>query len=184
MKRLVLILFCFLSLTAMADSKKIALLEPRVGEGSTEVSGMEKAMIRGELRKSIVNHTGYEAFTRSDIDQMMKEQDFQRTGNVSDGDIHRLGEMSGADFICVATITKSDSEFYIEAFLINIETGAISNPASQYGELINGKLGNMLPVCQALAQELLGTLSPMVTTITSPSPITPSTTTTPAILSW
>ena len=177
MKRLVLIVICFLSLAVMADNKKIALLEPRVGEGSTDVSGMEKAMIRGELRKAIVNHTGYEAFSRSDIDQMMKEQDFQRTGNVSDGDIHRLGEMTGADFICVATITKSASEFYIEAYLINIESGGISNPASQYGELINGKLGNMLPVCQALAQELLGTLSPMVSTITSPSPIVPSMTT-------
>lgn len=175
MKRLLLIVLACMSLAMWADNKKIALLEPRIGEGSTEVTGMEKAMIRGELRKAIVNHTGYEAFTRSDIDQMMKEQDFQRTGNVSDGDIHRLGEMSGADFICVATITKSDSEFYIEAFLINIETGAISNPASQYGELINGKLGNMLPVCQALAQELLGTLSPMVTTIATPA-ITPTTT--------
>ena len=137
----------------MAESKKIALLEPRVGEGSTDVTGMEKAMIRGELRKAIVNHNGYEAFTRSDIDQMMLEQDFQRTGNVSDGDIHRLGEMTGADYICIATITKSSSEFYIEAYLINIESGGISNPASQYGELVNGKLGNMLPVCQALAQE-------------------------------
>lgn len=180
MKRLLLIVLACMSLAVWADNKKIALLEPRIGDGSTEVTGMEKAMIRGELRKAIVNHTGYEAFTRSDIDQMMKEQDFQRTGNVSDGDIHRLGEMSGADFICVATITKSDSEFYIEAFLINIETGGISNPASQYGELINGKLGNMLPVCQALAQELLGTLSPMVTTITTPAitpTVTPATTT-------
>lgn len=175
MKRLLLIVLACMSLSVWADNKKIALLEPRIGDGSTEVTGIEKAMIRGELRKAIVNHTGYEAFTRSDIDQMMKEQDFQRTGNVSDGDIHRLGEMSGADYICVATITKSDSEFYIEAFLINIETGAISNPASQYGELINGKLGNMLPVCQALAQELLGTLSPMVTTISTPA-ITPTVT--------
>jgi len=74
MKRLILIVFCFLSLAAMAESKKIALLEPRVGEGSTDVTGMEKAMIRGELRKAIVNHNGYEAFTRSDIDQMMLEQ--------------------------------------------------------------------------------------------------------------
>lgn len=180
MKRLILIVFCFLSLAAMAESKKIALLEPRVGEGSTDVTGMEKAMIRGELRKAIVNHNGYEAFTRSDIDQMMLEQDFQRTGNVSDGDIHRLGEMTGADYICIATITKSSSEFYIEAYLINIESGGISNPASQYGELVNGKLGNMLPVCQALAQELLGTLSPMTSTIISPSPIVQSATTPPA----
>ncbi len=146
----------------MAQNKKIALLEPRAGEGSTEIFGMEKAMVRGELRKAIVNHTGYEAFTRADVDQLMKEQDFQRTGLVDDSQVKRLGEMSGADYICISTLNKSNSEFYLEAYLINVETGGISNPASQYGELIDGKLSNMLPVCQALAQELLGTSSPIV----------------------
>lgn len=162
MKKLFTIL-CLLAVTvcAVAQNRKIALLEPRAGDGTT-VSGMEKAMVRGELRKAIVNHTGYEAFTRSDIDQLMNEQGFQRTGNVSEEDIHKLGEMSGADFICVSTLNKSNTEFYLEAYLIDIESGAISNPASQFGELIDGKLSNMLPVCQALAQELLGTANPVV----------------------
>ena len=161
MKKLLFLLLSVFALTTTAQAQKIALLEPRIGEGSTSVSGMEKAMVRGELRKAIVNHTGFEAFTRADIDQLMQEQDFQRTGNVSEADIHKMGEMSGADFICVSTLNKSDDEFYLEAYLINVETGAISNPASQYGELVNGKLANMLPICQALAQELLGTNTPI-----------------------
>ena len=165
MRRFLTIMLCSLSLCATAQ-KKIALLEPRAGEGSTAISGMEKAMLRGELRKAIVNQSGYEAFTRADIDQLMKEQDFQRTGNVSEADIHKLGEMSGADFVCISTLNKSDDEFYLEAYLINVETGAISNPASQYGELVNGKLANMLPVCEALAQELLGVYVAQVTTTT------------------
>jgi len=138
------------------EVKKVALLEPRTGDGSTSVTGMEKAMIRGELRKAIVSMTGYEAITRADIDQMMKEQDFQRTGMVNDAQIKKMGEMSGADYICVSTLTKSNSEFYLEAYLIHLETGRMSNPASQYGELVDGKLANMLPVCQILAKELLG----------------------------
>ena len=172
MRRVFTILLCGISLFAAAQ--KIALIEPRTGEGSTVISGMEKAMVRGELRKAIVNHTGFEAFTRADIDQLMKEQDFQRTGNVSKDDIHKMGEMSGADYLCISTLNKSDNEFYLEAYLINVETGAISNPASQYGELVNGKLANMLPVCQALAQELLGTntpiAQPVITRPTTPKP--------------
>ena len=171
MKKLFIILLSALSLTAVAQNQKIVLIEPRAGEGSTAISGMEKAMVRGELRKAIVNHTGFEAFTRADIDQLMKEQDFQRTGNVSEEDIHRMGEMSGADYLCISTLNKSDSEFYLEAYLINVETGAISNPASQYGELVNGKLANMLPVCQELAQELLGkrtTQTPITEVSTTP----------------
>lgn len=169
MKKLLLITLSVLSFTAVAQNRKIALLEPRAGEGSTNISGMEKAMVRGELRKAIVNHTGFEAFTRADIDQLMKEQDFQRTGNVSDADIHKMGEMSGADYLCISTLNKSEEEFYLEAYLINVETGAISNPASQYGELVNGKLTNMLPVCQALAQELLGTSMPIAQPVMSGS---------------
>lgn len=166
-------LLSLLSLTAMGQ-KKIALLEPRVGEGSTGVSGMEKAMVRGELRKSIVNHTGYEAFTRADIDKLMVEQDFQRTGLVSDDQIKEIGVMSGADYICISTLNKTNTEFYLEAYLVNVETAQISNPASQYGELIGGKLGNMLPVCQALAQELLGTISPVVSSIAQETMAKPS----------
>lgn len=167
MRKLLLILMSVFSITAFAQNQKIALIEPRAGEGSTAISGMEKAMVRGELRKAIVNHTGFEAFTRADIDQLMKEQDFQRTGNVSEEDIHRMGEMSGADYLCISTLNKSADEFYLEAYLINVETGAISNPASQYGELVNGKLANMLPVCQALAQELLGTSMPIAQPVMS-----------------
>ena len=40
--------------------------------------------------------------------------------------------------------------------LVNIETGKISNPATQYGELQNGNLGNMFSACEALAGELVG----------------------------
>lgn len=139
----------------MAQTKKIALLEPRGAEGDS-IAPMEKAMIRGELRKAITQQEGYEAFSRSDVDQLMREQDFQRSGLVSENSIQKLGEMTGADYICVSTITKSSTEFYIEAYLIHIESGKISSPASQYGELVNGKFSNLLPVCQWLAQELIG----------------------------
>jgi len=55
MKQLFSIFLCCLTSLLCAQNKTIALLEPRIGEGSTEISGMEKAMVRGELRKAIVN---------------------------------------------------------------------------------------------------------------------------------
>ena len=155
MKKIFTILFLACA-TTMLCQKKVALLEPRSAEGSESIAAMEKAMIRGEMRKALIQMDGYEAFSRTDIDQVMNEQGFQRSGIVSDKDIHRLGEMSGADYICVTTITKSSTEFYLEAYLIDVETGKISSPASQYGELVNGKFSNLLPVCQWLASELTG----------------------------
>lgn len=155
MRKLFTILFSVFMVASFAQ-KKVALLEPRAAEGSEPIAAMEKSMIRGEMRKALIQMDGYDAFSRSDIDQIMKEQDFQRSGIVSEEEIHRLGEMSGADYICVTTITKSNTEFYLEAYLINVESGKMSSPASQYGELVNGKFSNLLPVCQWLASELTG----------------------------
>lgn len=162
-------MLALVSLTTVAQVQTIALLEPRAGEGSVSLTPMEKAMVRGELRKAIVNMPGYQAITRADIDQMMKEQNFQRTGMVSDEQIKQMGEMSGADYICVSTLTKSNTEFYIEAYLIHLESGRMSNPASQYGELTNGKFANMLPVCETLAKELLGGTSTQTKQATTPT---------------
>lgn len=154
---IVVLLLC--SFSAFSQNK-IALLEPRIGHKSSPVSGMEINMVRGELRKAIGNKEGYEALSRTEVDQMMKEQEFQRTGMVNDEQRKKMGEMLGADYICVSTITKYNSEFYIEAFLINVESGQISNPASQYGELEGGKLSNMFAVCKVVAQELIGYIVP------------------------
>ncbi len=143
-----------MSTATLAQKKTIALLEPRGGEGSTAITGMDKAIVRGELRKGIQKLDGFTTVTRTDIDQMMKEQNFQRTGMVSDEQIKKLGEMAGADYICVSTINKSQSEFYLEAYLIELETGEISNPATQYGEMVNGKFSDLLTICEELAQEL------------------------------
>ncbi|MCQ2229125.1 MAG: SUMF1/EgtB/PvdO family nonheme iron enzyme [Bacteroidales bacterium] len=131
-------------------------MEPRGGEGSTAITGMDKAIVRGELRKGIQKLDGFTTVTRTDIDQMMKEQNFQRTGMVSDEQIKKLGEMAGADYICVSTINKSQTQFYLEAYLIELETGEISNPATQYGEMVNGKFSDLLTICENLAQELCG----------------------------
>lgn len=134
--------------------KRVALLEPRSGE-DVVVGSMEKAIVRGELRKAIVSVNGYDAVTRTDIDQLMKEQDFQRTGLVLEEDIHRLGQMAGADYLCVSTITKSSYAYYIEAYLIDVETGTILEPASQYGEVVDGQMKDIFQHCSLLAEELI-----------------------------
>ncbi len=138
----------------LAQNKKVALLETLNGDKSIQVKGIEMNMVRGELRKAISNQSGFQAFTRTDIDQLMKEHGFQNSGMVSDAQRKRLGEMSGADYICVSTLTKSDSQFYLEAYLIEVETGEISNPASQYGMLEGNTYANLFQLCQDLSKEL------------------------------
>ena len=156
MNRLVFLLPIFaFSLFAMPENKKIALLQTLNGDEAVKVEGIEMNMVRGELRKAISNQPGYQAFTRTDIDQLMKEYGFQNSGMVSDAQRKRLGEMSGADYLCVSTLTKSNTQFYLEAYLIDVSTGEISNPASQYGMLKDGTYANLFLLCQNLAKELI-----------------------------
>ena len=157
MKKLLILLLSALSVTIFAQEKQVAILEPIAI--TKEVSSMHRSMVRGEMVKAIGRQSGYAAFTRTDIDQIMSEQNFQQSGMVDDATRKRIGAMQGVDYVCVTKITKEGNNYYLEANLVNIETGKIFNPATQYGELEGGSLSNMLAACEKLAAELVGAQS-------------------------
>ncbi len=131
---------------------QVAVLEPTATQGTTAI---EKAMIRGELIKQLSRHPNYAAFSRTEIDQIMSEQNFQRTGMVNDASIKKIGELQGVDFIAVSKITKEGNTFYLEAYLVNIESGQFHSPATEYG-VLSGGYENMLKACAGLAQAMVG----------------------------
>ena len=155
MKKLLILLLSALSVAIFAQEKQVAILEPIAM--TKEVSTMHRSMVRGEMVKAISRQSGYAAFTRTDIDQIMTEQNFQQSGMVDDATRKRIGAMQGVDYVCVTKITKEGNNYYLEANLVDIESGQISNPATQYVELTGGSLANMLAACEKLAAELVGT---------------------------
>jgi len=74
-----------------AQAKKIAILETVDKEGS--ISYGIKLMLRSSLSYAITNTPGYEGYDRVDLESIVGEQTFQRTGMVSDEQIKKLGEM-------------------------------------------------------------------------------------------
>jgi hypothetical protein len=134
---------------------KVAILDPVAGEEGN-VTSLEKSMLRGELRRAVFKVDGWEAISRSDMDQILNELDFQHTGYVPKKEIHRLGELSGADYLCISTLSKSESQFYIEAYLVEVSSGNIESPASVLGEVKNGQMVNLYALCQDLIRELIG----------------------------
>ncbi len=146
----------FLLYSIACPAIKVALLDPITGEDSN-VTSFEKSLLRGELRKAIFRIDGWEPVSRSDIDQVLNELDFQHMGYVPKDEVHRLGQISGADYLCVSSLNKSDSQFYLEAYLVEVSTGNIENPVSQLGEVKNGNMVNLYDVCQTLVRELIGT---------------------------
>ena len=159
MKKLFIILFSTLSLTALADEVKLALLQPLTVPGSTACNPMEISMVRGELRKAFGWQSDFQVLTRLDVDAMLKEQGFQRSGMVDDNQRKEVGKMTGAQYICVSSITKYGSQLYIEAYLVDVETGQMTNPASQYVNIPNEDYSTLPASCNALAEEMLGALA-------------------------
>lgn len=117
------------------------------------VSVMVKGMVRGELTKSISKEPGFKAFTRTDIDKMMKELKFQDSGMVNDEQRIKLGQLSGADYVCVSKVTKDGNAYYLEAFLVHLESGRIDNPASSF---VEGGYASVNKACQKIAGEMVG----------------------------
>ena len=132
-------------------TKRVAILETVDKEG--KISYGIKLMIRSQLSAAITNTPGYEAYDRVDISSIMAEHNFQRTGLVSDSDIKRLGEMTGAEFVLIVEVAQIDNtHLFISSKLIEIETLRIEQTANIQTANTNEQLETS---CHELARKLL-----------------------------
>ena len=120
--KFILFFLMLFSATIFAQEvKRVAILE--TVDKENKVSYANKLILRASLSKAITQTEGYEAYDRTDVDAIMSEQDFQRTGMVSNDQIKRLGEMTGANYILVAEAALVDSKnMFITAKLLDVET--------------------------------------------------------------
>ena len=117
------ILFLFLLISGMisAQVKRVAVLE--TVDKENKVSYANKLVLRTSLSKAIANTPGYEVYDRTDVDAIMSEHTFQRTGLVNSDQIKRLGEMTGAEYILVAEAVKINAKnLFLTAKLLDVET--------------------------------------------------------------
>ena len=153
MRKFLFILLSVLSLTAFAQTKKVAILE--VVDRENTVAYAHKLVLRTHLEKAIIGVPGYEAYNRTDIDAIMNEHNFQRTGLVENEQIKQLGEMTGAEYILVAEAAKiNDTTIYITAKILNVVTAKEEH--APVNRLMGVSPKEIKEGCEALAQELFG----------------------------
>lgn len=143
----------FLAVEALAQTtKKVAILETVDKENNIRYG--VRLMIRGNLSQAITNTPGYEGYDRVDMDQILGEHDFQRTGNVSDEQIKKLGEMTGAAYILVAEAAMVDeSNVFIMAKILNVESARIEKVSNVQSGIDAEELQES---CVQLAESLFG----------------------------
>jgi len=154
-----LTIFAALLLHIVASAQlKVAILEPV--DKAQNVSYGVKLLLRSSLTSAISNTPGYEGYDRVDMASIAGEQDFQRTGNVSDSQIKQLGMATGAAYVLVTEAAKYDesgTSIIITAKILDVETFGIKNSAV----LVSGTTADeMQHSCANLAAQLLGTAPP------------------------
>ena len=144
------ILFLFLLISGMMfaqEVKRVAILE--TVDKENQIDYAYELLLRGNLSDAITSISGYEAYDRTDIDAIMSEQSFQRTGLVSNDQIKRLGEMTGANYILVAEIAKSGQQIIILSKLLDVETARTIMSDHEITTL-----NNMQDACKNLAKRM------------------------------
>ena len=126
---LFLVLVLMLPIHSMAqtsDLVRVAILETVDKEGNVDYA--KELLLRQTLTFAINRTQGYEGYNRVDMKQITGEQNFQRTGMVSDDQIKRVGVMTGAKYILIAEAANySNTEILVLANLVDIESGKIVN---------------------------------------------------------
>lgn len=144
------LLFLFLLISGMMfaqEVKRVAILE--TVDKENQIDYAYELLLRGNLSDAITSISGYEAYDRTDIDAIMSEQSFQRTGLVSNDQIKRLGEMTGANYILVAEIAKSGQQIIILSKLLDVETARTIMSDHEITTL-----NNMQDACKNLAKRM------------------------------
>ena len=142
-----------LGLILAAQTKKVAILETvdKVGNVPYGVC----LQLRSNLTYAISNTPGYEGYDRVDMSSIMGEHNFQRTGMVSDEQIRRLGEMTGASSILVAEAAVYDaSHIIITAKILNVETAGVESAVPP--QIASTNPADMQNACVQLAAQLIG----------------------------
>lgn len=151
MKKVVLFLaVAAMAMTTMAQ-QKVAILE--TVDKAQNVSYGVKLLLRSSLTAAISNTVGYEGYDRVDMASIAGEQEFQRTGNVSDNQIKEIGRAAGAAYVLVAEAARYDAtSIIITAKLLDVETFGVKSSAV----LVSGvSADEMQKSCETLAAKLL-----------------------------
>ena len=144
----ILLLLLLFSAAISAEVKRVAILEPVDKEN--KISYSNKLILRASLTQAITNTPGYEVYDRTDIDAIMSEHSFQRTGLVGEEQIKKLGEMTGADYILVAEAVVVDAKnIFVTAKLLDIVTSR-----TIVTEMMQIDTEHMQTGCVALAKKI------------------------------
>jgi len=148
MKKLIITsAIALLSLTAMAQDRKVAVFDP-----AGNVDAHLKEIVREEISAIIVNAGGYTVLERQLINKVLEENRFQMGILFDDSQAAEMAKLMGANLVFVSNITPMGSNFYISCKLIE-PTGRIDKQRTAQTQR---GTNDLIGVVQGMAREMFG----------------------------
>lgn len=157
-KKILFTLFVVLmmSFSASAQIKRVAVLA--TVDPENDVPNVYEAMVRSNFMKVISSTPGYEGYDRVNISEILDEHEFERNGLVSNDQIRKMGEFSGADYILVSKVYMvNESEIFVEATILDVITA--KSESSEHANMGTGS-SDIQHGCESLANRLFGLPDP------------------------
>ena len=147
-KFLITSVVAILSMTAMAQDKKVAVFDPA---GSVDIS--LKEIVREEISSIIVNTGGFTVLERQLIDKVLEENKFQSGGLVDDSQVSEIGKRMGANLVFVSSITTMGTNLYLSCKMIDVLTARIEKQRTAQTQ---SEQADLISVVQGMVSEMFG----------------------------
>lgn len=152
MKKILTLLLLLYGTTLMAQNKAVAITE--VVDKEDKVPYAVEIMVRTRLTAAISMKQGYNAYDRVDLQTIMSEHNFQRTGLVDDATIKKLGEMTGASLVLIPEVAASDDgKIYVAVKMLDVTT---AQTMMSTGQLMGSSSNEVDEGCLLLVEKVLG----------------------------
>ncbi len=141
---------CMFQLTFGEAKLKVAVLDATIGNGVEENAS---AIVADTINEQFVKSGKYIAIDRAYISKIQAEKKFQLSGEVNSDDVKELGALFGAQFICVANVSKLGSTYTVSARMIDVTTAQV---VSQESAKQKGEVDVLFDVAEEVGTKLVG----------------------------
>ncbi len=140
-------LFLLLGVSAMGSALQRLAVFDLAGE---DVDSLEAVAATRFLVTDIVKTGKFIVLDRANIEMILGEQTFQRSGVTSPGDAAQLGKLLNVQKILLGSLLKFGGEYYLDVNVVDVETAAIALAARERC----GSMDELPHLTQGIAQQL------------------------------
>ena len=128
----IIILFVFVSIKADTTLVKKAKETIAVNTlGAIGITKDEAEVLTAKLRSELINTAGFKVLERGEMDEILKEQQFQATGACDDkACLVEMGQLLGVSHMVAGSIGKVGNTYSITVSLFSVKTGEIYRDVS------------------------------------------------------